>query len=533
MVAIAMVLAMSSLAPMTRAQTPVASPSGYESSAAFTEAECPVELGGDFVVGENQVCGTVNAPLVHDDPSQGEADIFVTHLKSSAETPGDPIVVLTGGPGQSSSSVLPLFTPDAPLWLPWLEHHDVILFDQRGTGRSTPSLACSLDKVASGQATPEPGVDQTLLSDPGYQMELLGGCGDELRNQGIDLEAFNSRESAADVVDVVHALGYERVNLYGVSYGSYLGQVVLRDHPQVVNAATLASPLPLDANVFSGQTIGFDDAVRNVLASCEADAECAETYPDLEAKLGGLIAQIREAPLEVTLTDPSSGQKIPFPVDVATFTQMIYFGTFVSSFLPLLPAMISQTADGDTTILESVIGILFSQPAASGTTQGVLFTFFCNDEVPYYTRAESEAEIADANIGPWAQPDAFTDLTALTYPICEAWNLAPAPTDMNDPVTSDVPTLIVTGAFDPITPATYGEQMLPGFDNGFLVNVEVAGHDPLTGLAECGNTVLLSFFDDPELGPDTSCLDDLAIDWTPDLAAMGLGTASPEASPAD
>ncbi|MEJ7839265.1 MAG: hypothetical protein WKF81_10630 [Thermomicrobiales bacterium] len=126
--------------PVASAQTPE-SASGSQST--FTETDCPTPLPESLVEGDNASCGTVYVPAFHDDPDGAEFTLSVTVLESTSDTPAaEPLVILTGGPGQASAAVLPLFSDDAPLYRPLLERQDVILFDQRGTGFSEPALTC-------------------------------------------------------------------------------------------------------------------------------------------------------------------------------------------------------------------------------------------------------------------------------------------------------------------------------------------------------------------------------------------------------
>lgn len=152
---------------------------------------------------------------------------------------------------------------------------------------------------------------------------------------------------------------------------------------------------------------------------------------------------------------------------------------------------------------------------------------FCNDEVPY-TSADDVGELIDeADVSDEiADETIFAGLSATTFDICAAWGIETEPGTQNDPVESDIPTMIVTGEFDPITPPEYGEDLQANLSNSFLVNLGNQGHDPLSNSGECGLTLINTFLEDPDAGPDTTCVDAAVLDLTPDAPA------SPEATPA-
>ncbi|HEV2528494.1 MAG TPA: alpha/beta fold hydrolase [Thermomicrobiales bacterium] len=320
---LAFALVLSGLVPsFARAQgTPEATPANLESSATYATAACPFPVPESFVEGESLECGFLTTPLVHVNPDGEQIRLFVTRLVSTATDPMDtPLVYLAGGPGQGGSTQLPAYLPGAPLQ-PLLELQDVILLDQRGTGFSEPSLFCpdeagpsipgltppataTLAATPQAGATPESGSGLAAPADP---LQRLVDCRASFAERGIDLTAFSSAESAADVNDLRVALGYDQVDLYSVSYGSQLGLVVERDFPSIVRAAILGSPLPPAANRFAGQVIAFDQSLASAIAQCEADPACAAANPDLSANFDRAIERLNADPLEVALVDPVTG----------------------------------------------------------------------------------------------------------------------------------------------------------------------------------------------------------------------------------
>ncbi|MGY8996440.1 MAG: alpha/beta fold hydrolase, partial [Alphaproteobacteria bacterium] len=207
------------------------------------EAECWVQAS----MVQNVDCYHVIVPLDRANPSDGTARLAVAVLRSSSRSPApDPIIYMEGGPGA------PTFATDYPDYEDysdfWWEHtssfrrtRDFILFDQRGIGLSRPSLDCpelhDLDRTMPEILH----YDHPLI---GREASELAACYERLRADGVPLEQFDTRNSADDVADIVRALGYEQVNLYGVSYGTRLGLEVMRRHPDLVRSAVLDGVYP-------------------------------------------------------------------------------------------------------------------------------------------------------------------------------------------------------------------------------------------------------------------------------------------------
>lgn len=526
-------LTMAGAIPATSAaQTP-----GASAASTYVDAPCVRELPAPLVEGESASCGVVTAPMYPDAVSTDVVRLSVIRIASTSEAPAaEPLLILTGGPGQALDSVLPLFGDAAPLYRPFLETQEVILFDQRGMGMSEPSLACPFEQMGAAAATPA----ATLEADPAAvpqaspaamdlsleaALEPLIACGQQLQDAGIDPAAFTTITNAADIDAIRVALGVEQVDLFGVSYGTELALAAMRHAPEAIDSVVLGSALPLEANFLLSQITAFDEALKAIFAGCDADPECAAASPDLEGTLERVVADLTASPITVMPVSPVTGEPVELPVDGALFLNALYTSIFIGEGIPFVPQIITSTAAGDTTIIEGILSLALI-PAP--TAQGALYTFVCQGEYPYITEAEIDQALAATDSLDVLRGDAFVGVTALAFPVCDAWGFPAADEEINQPVESEIPTLIVGGGFDPITPPRFSEDVAANLPNSTLVIVPGLGHDPISTGGDCTIALATSFLADPMADLDTSCADAISADFSPEPPTG----ASPVASPA-
>lgn len=504
------------------AQTPVASPvaSPVAAEPSFEEAACMYDLPKGLTEDDVE-CGWLTSPMYPDGSKPGTVRLPIIKVLATTETPApEPLVILLGGPGQNMSAVLPLFGDDAPLWKFMLERQDVILFDQRGMGLSEPSLECSIEeKMRNGT------VESNLAVGVG-----LTRCGNELRANGIDPAAFTTVTNASDLESMRVAMGYEQLDLYGISYGSRLALVAIRDYPESIRASIIASPLPLENNVFADQVIGFDAALKYVWDACAADAECAAANPDPAGALLKAVERLEAEPMVVTVTNPATGDKLDLPIDAMQFMQILYLGVFIGPIAPALPYLVTEVAAGDDTVLQTLAPFMVMP---SQLSMGALFTYMCQDEIPFEPVAESSRLIDDAGVIEPIGDDTFIGLGAQMYPLCRVWNFPASDPMQNEPVVSDEPLLIMTGSMDPITPPENGPIIAANFPNSQLVNFVAGGHDPASTAFGCSEDIITGFLNDPSAPVDAACAD-TPIDFSvPEEGVNATGTpgATPVATP--
>jgi pimeloyl-ACP methyl ester carboxylesterase len=295
----------------------------------FQPAEC------QFVVpaGQQPECGYLAVPEDHADPDGPTILLHVAIFKSlNPSEKRDAVVYLSGGPGESALKGLQ-FTFGI-IFAPVIENHDLIVFDQRGTGYSKPTLDCpELTEVNSQELDEDLNTEESIA----IQLEAFQECHDRLVEEGINLNAFNSAQSAADVDLLREALGYEEWNIFGISYGTRLAQTVMRDYPGGIRSVILNSPYPLEVNLYESVGGSGERAFDLLFDSCQADRQCQKAYPDLESLLLETIADLNESPVPLTLTHPFTGEPVDTLLSANALTGFLFSTMYTADCIPLIP----------------------------------------------------------------------------------------------------------------------------------------------------------------------------------------------------
>ncbi len=471
----------------------------------FVDTPCP--YAGEIIAafGSSLSCGVLTAPMVHGSGDGATVRLSAARIRSGSASPdATPLVMLLGGPGQEVESVLPTFAADGEQsYRPLLEHQDIILLDQRGVGFSDPSLTCQFDAVGGIRVPAQP-------LDFENPLPAFAACAASLRASGANLEAFDSVQSAADVNLLRQALAEEQIDLLGTSYGTRLALTVIRDFPETVRSAILESPEPLQANLVAGQIIGFDQALSRVVEQCEREDPCRTRYPDLNGTFAAAVETLNREPLTFSVVNPGTGAAEDVVVDGTAYTSMVYLATLSGPLLPFVPALIDGIRTGENVVLENIAP--FTLGSSSGVSLGASYVINCNDELGFTSAEEIHALVANAGVRPQIADGKFAGAFQ-TLGICAEFGVSPAEQRENQPVTSDVPVLILNGAFDPITPPSYAAQALETLPNGTSVTFADASHAPLSTAGPCGYGIVSAFLDNPGATLETSCASASQIDF--------------------
>lgn len=487
----------------------------------LAEGGCPFEQSS-ILEGEIR-CGTVAVPLDHDDPDGDVIDIAVAVYPvqpvpadgsggedgapttteaggegsasttttegdaggSAIEPAADPLFFLAGGPGQKAVAQVQLLRSVAPALL----EREIVVMDQRGIGESDPALDC-------------PDLD-ALATDPGVADELVLTATEECRTQlatETDLSAYGTPANAADVDLVRRALGYQQINLMGTSYGSRLALEYARHHSDSLRSLILNSPVPADASYLADAPINGDDALGALIAACGDDAGCARDNPDLDGSVERAL-QLAEGAPEVEIMDLASGQPLKVRASKDFVTSALFNTMYIGPLLGGLPQAITAAGTGDFVPLLQAAALTFNP---GGTSTGMFLSNVCAEGASRVDLDEVEGEAADASPYAVALTEALLGIIAEQ---CEVWDVDEAPAEAFEAVASDVPTLIVTGGYDPVTPTSYGEAAAEDLEEATVVEVVAAGHDPLSSTPdpECGPRLLVRFLSNPSAELDGAC----------------------------
>lgn len=480
----------------TETATPAPEAAGYEPH--FESASCQF----DVPAGREVDCGYLIVPEDREDPDGEMVRLHVAVFASESEAPApDPLLYLSGGPGGDALETIPLVFENR--FAPFLADRELIMFDQRGTGYSEPSLACpeytdlSLE-LLDDILTPEEAASLYL--------ETLSACHERLEAEGVDFTAYNSAASAADVRDLQQAMGYEEINLFGVSYGTRLAQTIVRDYPEGIRSVTLDSAYPIASNIVLETPPNVARAFDVFFGGCAADEACATAYPDLDDRFWQLVAATDEEPITVPVTYAFTGEQYDAALAGDDLIGVVFQGLYSAEIIPILPQVISDTIDGDYGLLGSLLSNFLLNYEFSSV--GMQFSVQCHEEIIFAEPGEAEAAVE-------AYPrleDFFVSSISVgqaAFDVCAMWEAGQAPPLENEAVSSDLPTLILAGEYDPITPPSWGESVAAGFSDSHFFTFPGLGHGvSLDG--GCPLSVMLAFLDEPAAAPDGACIEEMA-----------------------
>lgn len=413
----------------------------------------------------------------------------------------EPLVYLTGGPGQ------PIYfetSADIDSWWsfidgePWLRGRRVVLLDQRGVGLSEPLLDCP--------GIYDPGTWNGVVATPELKPDLTAGqqqallrCRDRLLASGVDLTAYNTKENAADVADLRVALDIPEWVVYGISYGTRLGLELLRDHPEGIKAAVLDSVLPLEVDFIGESAATFEGAMERLYADCRADAGCKQAFGDLKPLVAETVRRLDAAPLPLRLTGPNEGPQF-IHLDGSTYLWMLFDALYDWDAIERLPFLIYRTAQQDYRWLaEKARASYLDSGADSDFAEAMQFSVGCNEEYPFYNSGPLPK--SSALFDGWVEGDFY--LWA-----CPLWPAGTADAAENQPARSDVPVLLLSGDYDPITPPAWAQRTLPNLSRGQHLVFRGIGHDVVDS-TDCGGEAVADFLANPARKPNTPCVDAL------------------------
>lgn len=466
----------------------------------FSQADC------EFAVpqGMDVECGFLTVPENWANPEGNKIQLHVAIIHTQNKHPqADPILFLDGGPGG--------FTLDYIQYLASQFNfarasRDVIFFDQRGVGYSTPSLNCP---EAEEQWYLDWTQDLRMSEANANYFQALKTCRARLQAQGIDLSGYTSAASAADVDSLRKALGISHWNLYGSSYGTRLALTVMRDFPEGVRSVVLDSSLPIQVNLFETIALNSERTLELVFTRCAADPVCLKDYPDLEDSFYDLVDQLDVQPLTFDIYRASTGKFYKVVLNGDRFIWLTFRMLYMGDQFSTLPWRVESMLAGNTGGLgEYLQYFIFFDDVWN---EGMFYSLHCYEEVPFFSQEAWEQNNTSVN-SRWAE--AFGKGEAAEG--CTAWGLGDPPPMENQPVSSDIPTLILAGEFDPITPPTWGRLVTESVSNSQLVEFSTFGHGVLGSGSDrgaCSFSIVKAFLDEPGSKINAACAQDFKLSF--------------------
>ena len=441
-------------------------------------------------------CGSIQIPS--ETPGVDPVRISFARFKTSASGGrDDPVLYLHGGPGGSVLDAAVLFAPS--IIDPFIDTRDVVLYDQRGGGESSSLPTCTEAWALDDRYFSS---DEHHADISAAYLEILDGCAERFeRRSTIALDEYNSATNADDLLDLIRALGFDTVNLYGNSYGTRLAQTMLRDHPEQIRSVILSGVYPIEENLIGSVPDAFRSALDKVFQACVGHPQCREHLPDPWATLDAIVTQIDADPIEVAVPG-GAGTDFPLHVGGDDLIALLHGLLYTAGGAALIPDLLIDIENGHTNRLMRVGSDAIYDTAS---VLGYL-AVQCREEVPFTTDEQAaEANRTDTlwhrvSLPPAVIGNLALDACPLFGTIGEADPLE------NEPVTWSQPTLILSGGFDPVTPPWWAEQVAARLPDATLVSFADRGHDADEGF--CASDLLARFVDDPHAPVTIDCTTD-------------------------
>jgi len=489
--------------PMAQAPTPTQSPVLTSTAPAATaepgtattpyqQADCKFIKPLDLTV----TCGYLTVPEDRSSSDGKTIRLHVALFKSTSTTPApDPVVFLVGGPGGHALEGVPI---SDPWFAPFLADRDFIMFDQRGTGYSEPALTCPEFVDLSYNTLDQ---DLRIQEDRKRTIETALKCHDRLIGQGINLAAYNDLENAADLNDLWVALGYRQWNLYGISYGTLLALNEMRDFPAGIRSVILDSALPPQQPAMLDTPANIDRVLNLMFDGCAKDADCNHAYPNLKDTFYELVDRLNQKPIVENLIHPDDGKPYTVLLNGDRLLGVIFQAFYVTGYIPLLPTVIDNASKGIDVLGYWFLADLVVQNAEQHkhASLGMYYSSVCNKQIPFLNREQAAAA---SDMYP-QQNDVF-DSSAF-FDLCLKWGATAAPARVNDPVKSQIATLILAGEYDPVTPPSYGKLAADTLSHSYYFLFPGMGHSVSTA-DQCPLSITVAFLNAPTQPPDSSCI---------------------------
>jgi pimeloyl-ACP methyl ester carboxylesterase len=429
---------------------------------------------------ERLSCGSIQVPENHDNPNGRQISIAYVILKSEdSDTRQYPMIYFTGGPGgQALSNV------EAAQNNPILKTRDIIRFDQRGIGKSSPlpDLTTNVYNLFAEDLTSE------------EERERIGALVQELRQtcdeEGIEIEMYNTYQNARDVGMLMEHLGYEKYNLRGGSYGTRIARVIADFFPEKIHTAIYDSPAPNRGDYLLTRMDDYSASLSKVFDYCQANPECNAQYPNLEATYFEVLDRLSRDPVEAEFDGK------PFVLNAQDAIFFLRYELYNSRSRSLAPRFIEALRTGDLDWINQVID-------SRGMSTSNYAMFLACENYEEYDHSITQDVVArkyeELELLPYELP-IFTSLYLTSADFLESYATA----EMKEYRVSDIPSLIFVNQFDPVTPPENAAIFQSKMTNSRAFILDAGGHGG--GDMACKRQIMDAFMTSPDAELDTLCL---------------------------
>jgi len=426
-------------------------------------------------------CGSYE---VAENPSEPEGKMISLKIAvapaTGKTTEPDPVFFFAGGPGQAATETWVMIRSTLNKIR---KNRDIVMIDQRGTGQSN-KLAC--ESEVAEDLNQEIDLDLIRTETEKCLAELDG-----------DPRFYTTSIAMGDYNLVRQAMGYDRINIIGVSYGTRAAQVYLRLFPETVRAVTLDSVVPMQLALGQEHAPMLDNSVEAVFEDCARDETCNSLYPRQAEELNALFMQLRNEPQQITIINPVSGELQDMRLTADTLAVAIRFLSYSSETQALIPLLVHEAlTSGDLSRLASQ-AILVMSGLNEMLARGMELSVLCSEDYPFIDKS---ADYSGTLIG-----NLMLEIIELQ---CNVWPHGEVPEDFHQPVQSDLPVLLMSGERDPVTPPHYAALTAQSFSNSLNLVARGQAHSVMKNV--CLRDITTEFVNKGSIeGLDTSCVENI------------------------
>ncbi len=435
----------------------------------------------DALKNDSIIWGHLLVPENWDVKESNQIKIAVAILKNTNNlSDAESTVFIQGGPGAGSIRNMDLW-----LYHPLRKTNDIVIMDIRGTGKSKPRLCPGLGKeimkvLAKNQSKEEDEKDKTAAAL---------ACRKDLIVRGVDVNAYHSLSISHDLHALKKHLNINKWNVYGVSYGTYMAQVYASNFPQDIKSLILDSSISDISNYYTLNTSNYIKSLAKVFEKCKNDPECNVAYPDLETVFYKTIKDLNENPLSVATSNGAE----TFTYNAEDFKVAVQQALYHKQLVEVLPLLIYQFQNRNEDALSNLVGAFGSLLRMD---YGLYYCVTCNEVLPNNDVLKFASEASK-----YPKLKGGISFYQSDFKVCDKWNLETKDSlllhhDLKELKKLNVPVLILAGEFDPITPASNGEEIADSFSNAFVVSAHTYGHVP--GFTKIGNDLVETFLSDSD-----------------------------------
>lgn len=449
------------------------------SASALSLSPCQLEDAAHYSVTTAE-CGMLQVPENPAAPGGRKIGLHVARVPAiNRRKAEDPLFILAGGPGMAAST---MYAGTAPAFARIQRNRDIVLLDQRGTGRSNV-LDCEFDDEALMRSTPA-----------GVETESKR-CLTELGKRA-DVAFYTTSVAVRDLDLVRKTLGYERINLYGGSYGTRVAEHYMRRFPARARAVILDGVVAPQVALGPQIALDAENALLGVLTRCAQDPACAERFGDPVTTYMSLRESLQKRPVPVDFTDPTTGESIHLDFGPLHLATVLRLSTYTSEQAAVLPLILQLAKSGNFTPLAGQF-VLMLHSYGDVLAYGMHNSVVCTEDVPFYTPETIDRERLEKTFLGVTQVESLQSL-------CKDWPRGPLDPDLHAPLDSDIPVLLLSGGNDPVTPRSGAEAARAGLKHSLHVVLDGQGHGQLG--APCMDRVMAEFIQRGSAeGLDTSC----------------------------